>query len=151
MYRLLGFKSVSNARLFLNRRNLIESKNQSFHLLFNQETSLLRLSGELIELQKLIDNIINSKHPVTQFNCADFNNLTWLLTFVVFVFFFQNPAGVVQHQSNASSGLSSEMVQQLIKKKKKRYKKYTELLQGKWFDCISSFQMQLSYFNFSDK
>lgn len=41
MYRLLGFQSVTNARLLLNHRKLVESQ-QSFSLLFNSKSSLLK-------------------------------------------------------------------------------------------------------------
>lgn len=51
MYRLLDFKSVSNARLLLNRRKLLESNNQNFHSLFNQKTNFLKLPGEWNELK----------------------------------------------------------------------------------------------------
>lgn len=56
MYRLLGFKSVNNARLVLSRRNLVENSNQNVHLLFNRDPSLLTLPGKMSDL-----NVANAR------------------------------------------------------------------------------------------
>ncbi|CRL00537.1 CLUMA_CG013798, isoform A [Clunio marinus] len=47
MHRLLGFHSVSNAKLLLSRRKIIESSSD-VHLLFNQKPQILTLSDGVI-------------------------------------------------------------------------------------------------------
>jgi hypothetical protein len=74
MYRLLGFKSVSNARLVLNRRNLLESGSENIHLLFNRDTSLLTLPGKLNGLISVDDDLVTSS---TKFSRADIASV-WL-------------------------------------------------------------------------
>ena len=48
MYRLLGFNSVTNARLLLNRKKIVENNRQNFSLLFNSENVILKAKSKLI-------------------------------------------------------------------------------------------------------
>lgn len=50
MYRLLGFKNVNNARLIINRHNLVESTNTNVKLLNIHKTPFLVTSGKFLDL-----------------------------------------------------------------------------------------------------
>ena len=133
MYRLLGFNSVNKARLALNRRNLFESRNQNVNLLFNRKPCFLALPGKF-NARELMEY-----HPVISFNSllwsdnAKIGGKTWNLTlhcdcFLVLAGFYQ--------KNFSSSELGTERVNLLTKKKRKKFKRYTELLQGKQIDCV---------------
>lgn len=117
MYRLLGFKSVSNARLVIKRQNLIETRSHNVHLLFNRNPSPLTLPGELCDLNFAGDDLVI---PQAAFSLAKIsrNNLG--------SFFL---AGFI-HKCYSSSEPSAERLRLLTVKKKRKAKKYTELLQG---------------------
>jgi hypothetical protein len=68
MYRLLGFNSVTNARLLLNRRKIVESQ-QSFSLLFNSRNAILKPKCEWalvkidsLDLKTLVDDNVRKNH-----------------------------------------------------------------------------------------
>lgn len=132
MYRLLGFQSVTNARLLLNHRKVIESNNKNFSLLFNNYKSLLTPKGEFNRVSPAAaqanDFIEENRQPHSRRNLektCHFNPDCFCFLLIAI------PAGGVFFPCYSSNGISPEMLKILTKKKKKKYKKYTELLQGK--------------------
>lgn len=66
MYRLVGLKSIRNARLLVNKQKIVENKTQNFHSLINKQKNLLRPFGEfkMVKSVKFYETIEYLSDPI---------------------------------------------------------------------------------------